>query len=153
LLGIGVASKDKNDERSAAGNRWGQYRRPVACLKRAGEEILLGGPSNNTVGDLQIDYSGLLWDVRQLDQYVKLKREKGVEPTAEAMQKDLSDLGILIGDGTTPGYATRSDLETFVKAKPTLFEYTRDLMAKKWHLSRSTIDTYLKPRPKKSKNQ
>jgi len=119
--GAGLASKD-GIHKPKAGNPWGHYR---TKLVRRGEAIVLGGPSNNTVGDLQSDYPVLFWSLRELEQYVWQKRAQQLTPTLKDLKRDFRGQQILVGDGTAPGYATDSDLEEFLSTNPAPGEFAK----------------------------
>jgi len=140
----------KNDEKPEGMNPFGHYR-AKANLKRRGEEIVQNRVSNNTVSDLQYDYAPLVEALRQVDQYVQLKRQRNVNPSVDQLKNDFADVPILVGDEQHPGYASDSDLQEFVDARPTIFSFARDLMARRWKLTRASIDTNLKPHRNKSK--
>ncbi len=112
-----------------------------------GDEVV-SESGNDTVGAIQLDYPLLLEEVSQLSRYVSKKRSRGQEPTADELLSACSK-GLLVGDGNAPGYAGPEDLKKFVKDLPAPFEFTRDLIAHTLGLSRSTIDTFLKPNRKK----
>lgn len=139
-------SQDASTQKPKAGNPWGHYR---AKLIHRGEAIVLGGPSNNTVGDLQSDYKPLSWCLRELEQYVSQKRLQHVEPTLSDVKRDFQRQHVLIGDGTDPGYATDSDLNEFLNTNPAPVKFAKELMARRWNLTPSTIETNLKPHRKK----
>src|SRR5712691_5939499 len=141
-----MASKDKGDQKPKTENPWEHYR---AKLVRRGEAIVLGGRSNDTVGDLQSDYEPLFWSLRELEQYVSQRRSQQVTPTLADVKRDFCDQHILVGAGTAPGYATDSDLEEFLKANPAPGKFAKELMARRWRLTLSTIETNLKPHRKK----
>jgi hypothetical protein len=136
----------KGDQAAKVGNPWGHCR---AKLVWRGETIVLGGPSNDTVGDIQSDYQPLFWSLRQLSQYAAQKRAKKAEPTLADVKRDFGRDRILLGDSTGPGYATDSDLEEFLKTNPAPSKFAKELMARRWELALSTIETDLKPHRKK----
>jgi hypothetical protein len=140
-----MAGKDGN-HKLKAGNPWGHYR---AKLVRRGEAIVLGGPSNNTVGDLQSDYPALIWSLRELEQYTWQKRARKLTPTLNDVKRDFRGQQILVGNDTAPGYATDSDLEEFFSTNPAPGKFAKELMARRWNLTPSTIETDLKPHRKK----
>jgi hypothetical protein len=149
-----MAKKRRDDGRrvpitDALGNR----RAPVVKLKQVGDEVIHGQKSSNTVSDLQIDYPVLLDEVQQVEQYISIKmRRRSCKPTAEEVIKAFCGKApFLLGDATTPGYATHKDIEELIESSKSNFDFTRDLMAKGWNLKRNTIDSSLKPgRRKKS---
>jgi hypothetical protein len=145
-------SQDAGNQKPKAGNPWGQYRAPVAILKRVGDEVIHGQKSSNTVAELQTDYPMLLDEIRQAEQYISIKMRRGCKPTPEEVIKAFDGkASFLLGDATRPGYATHKDIEEFIESRTSNFEFTPNLMAKGWNLSRSTIDSSLKPgRRKKS---
>jgi hypothetical protein len=145
-------SQDAGSQKPMAGNPWGQYRAPLVKLKRVGDEVIHGQKSANTITELQMDYPALLDEVRQVEQYVSIKMGRGLKPTAEEVIKAFDGKApFLLGDATKPGYATSKDIEEFVESRESNFSFTRNLMAKGWSLTRSVIDTYLKPSRKRDK--
>lgn len=147
-----MAKNNKNREKAAGLNRFEQYRASGAKLKRIDDEVVLGAPSNNTAADVKHDYPILLGEVRQLDQYVSIKVKRGHKPTADQLMTAFSEKTVLlVGNQRAPGYVALADLDEFCAKRPKIFDFTRDLMAKAWGLTRSTIDTLLKPNRKKPK--
>jgi hypothetical protein len=120
-----------------------------AKLVRRGEAIVYGDPSNDTVGDLQSDYPVLFWSLRELEQYVWQKRARQLTPTLDDVKRDFRGQRILVGDDTAPGYATDSDLEEFLSNNPAPGKFAKELLARRWNLTPSTIETNLKPHRKK----
>ena len=145
LSGVGMAGKDGN-HKPYAGNPWGHYR---AKLFRRGKAIVLGGPSSDTVGDRKSDYPALFWPLRELEQYGWQKRAQQLAPTLNDLKRDFRGQQILVGDSTAPGYATDSDLEEFLSTSPAPGKFAKELMARRWNLTSSTIETNLKPHRKK----
>jgi hypothetical protein len=139
-------SQDTGSQKPKAGNPWGHYR---AKLIHRGEATVLCGPSNNTVGDLQSDYKPLSWSLRELEQYISQKRSQKVEPSLDDVKRDFCGQHILVGDGAAPGYATDSDLNEFLNTNPAPVKFAKELMARRWNLTLSTIETDLKPHRKK----
>jgi hypothetical protein len=139
-----MAKNDKDDQKKTGWNQYGQFRAPAGKLKRIGDEVVVES-SNNTVGAVKLDYPVLFEEVHQLDRFVSSKRKTGSEPSADDVIAAFSGRGILVGDEQNPGYAKHSDIEKFLRERPTLFEYARNLLADRWGLKPQTIDSYLKP--------
>lgn len=149
-----MAKNEDHEGKKPVGNAFGHYRRPVANLKRIGEEVLHDGKSNDTVGDLRKEYPVLLKEVGELEQYVRIKTKRATLPTADEVIADFQGNGILVGDGKVggyEGYATRQDIAEYLQSDASNFKFARDLIAKAWNLKRSTVDTYLKPTRSKRK--
>jgi hypothetical protein len=138
---VATESQDASKQLPKVGNPWGHYR---AKLIHRGEAIVLGGPSNDTVGDLQSDYRPLFWSLRELEQYVSQKRSQGHKPSLDDVKRDFSDQHILVG-----GYATDSDLQEFLNSNPAPGKFAKELMARRWNLRLSAIETDLKPHKNK----
>jgi hypothetical protein len=146
---MGKNEKDQNEKHGL--NSWGQYRAPMAKLRRVGDEVIHGQKSSNTVSDLQTDYP-VFNEVRQLEQYISIKMKRDSKPTADEVVRAFEGKApCLFGDGHISGYATPKDIEELLESKESNFSFTRNLMAKGWNLKRSAIDSYLKPGRKKNK--
>lgn len=145
---------DQHSKGHVIKNPWGQVRslrEVMAKLERRGDTIVLAGPSNNTVSDQAHDYPLLYWDIRQLNQYTAQKHERGIEPTASEAMKDFGGTA-LCGDDQNPGYATRFELDCFLKTPTGPAAFAKMLIAKRWGMELSSVETNIK-RGRRNRNK
>lgn len=122
-------------------------------LERRGDQIVLGGPSNDTATQIRHDYDLLYWNVRQLNQWVSQKAESGQNPGLQDVKTAFNGT-ILIGDAESVPYLTDRELQGLIIHPQTPSTFAESTIAKRWGFTHATVKTYLRRKSsRKSKKQ
>lgn len=118
---------------------------------------MLGSRCVDTRTGVKADCEALKFEVRQGIQYIQAKQTEGAKPSVSDLRSAFRGT-LLVGDGTTPGYATDQDLQSLIRDPgqgPTQFAHT--LAANRTGLALSTIIRYTKrdtkAKPRKPRRQ